>query len=155
MPLALWSEEPGTYRERLPRVESSPASTEPAERIQAVGMIREPRGRTSETSQRDDPRQQTDEVSLHGGGRPGPVLRWNPKTRERSVDQLVWGRCRTIRTTLPLRSARSRQGRKPWPRTALGAEEAELTPAGLYPSVTGSAGRRRPAVSHRDAVKPD
>src|ERR1700733_1094883 len=44
-----------------------------------------------ETSQHRDPRHHTDEVSLHGGGRPGPVLRWNPKTRERSVDQLVWG----------------------------------------------------------------
>lgn len=44
-----------------------------------------------EPSQRRDPRQRMDEVSLHGGGRPGPVLRWNPKTRERSVDQLVWG----------------------------------------------------------------
>ena len=44
-----------------------------------------------ETSQHRDPRQRMDEVSLHGGGRPGPVLRWNPKTRERSVDQLVWG----------------------------------------------------------------
>ena len=44
-----------------------------------------------ETSQHRDARQHTDEVSLHGGGRPGPVLRWNLKTRERSVDQLVWG----------------------------------------------------------------
>ena len=44
-----------------------------------------------ETSQHRDPRQHTDEVSLHGGGRPGPVLRWNPKTRARSADQLVWG----------------------------------------------------------------
>ena len=44
-----------------------------------------------ETSQHRDPRQHTDEVSLHGGGRPGPVLRWNPKTRQRSVDQLIWG----------------------------------------------------------------
>ena len=44
-----------------------------------------------ETSQHRDQRQHTDEVSLHGGGRPGPVLRWNPKTRERSVDELVWG----------------------------------------------------------------
>jgi len=42
-------------------------------------------------SAHDEPRQQTDEVSLHGGGRPGPVSRWNPKTRQRSVDQLVWG----------------------------------------------------------------
>ena len=45
-----------------------------------------------ETSQHRDPRQHSDEkVSPHGRGRPGPVLRWNPKTRERSVDQLVWG----------------------------------------------------------------
>jgi len=43
------------------------------------------------TSQHPDPRQWTDEVSLHGGCRPRPVLRWNLKTRERSVDQLVWG----------------------------------------------------------------
>src|ERR1700721_4644783 len=41
--------------------------------------------------QHRDPRLRMDEVSLHGGGRPGLVLRWNPKTRERSVDQLVWG----------------------------------------------------------------
>jgi putative SOS response-associated peptidase YedK len=32
-----------------------------------------------------------DEVSLHGRGRLGTVLRWNPKTRQRSLDQLVWG----------------------------------------------------------------
>src|SRR5271156_3269958 len=44
-----------------------------------------------QTSQHDGQRQQMDEVSRHGGGRPGPVLRWNPKTRERSVDQMVWG----------------------------------------------------------------
>src|SRR5208283_957534 len=117
MPLALCREEPGTYKERLPRVESSSASTDLAERTQAVGLIREPRGRTIETSQGDDPREQTDEVSLHGEGRPGPVLRWNPKTRERSVDQLDWGLLPRVRATLPMRSARSWQGRKPWQRT--------------------------------------
>ena len=32
-----------------------------------------------------------DEVSLHGQGRPGTVLRWNPKTGQRHLDELVWG----------------------------------------------------------------
>ena len=32
-----------------------------------------------------------DEVSLHGQGRPGSVLRWNPKTGQRHLDELVWG----------------------------------------------------------------
>jgi putative SOS response-associated peptidase YedK len=32
-----------------------------------------------------------DEVSLHGQGRRGAVLRWNPKTGQRQLDQLVWG----------------------------------------------------------------
>jgi hypothetical protein len=32
-----------------------------------------------ETSQHREPRHRMDEVSLHGGGRPGPVLRWNPR----------------------------------------------------------------------------
>jgi len=32
-----------------------------------------------------------DEVSLLGQGRPGTVLRWNPKTGQRHLDELVWG----------------------------------------------------------------
>ena len=32
-----------------------------------------------------------DEVSLHGQGRPGTVLRCNPKTGHRHFDELVWG----------------------------------------------------------------
>src|SRR5579859_7241125 len=32
-----------------------------------------------------------DEVSRHGQGRPGTVLRWNPRTGQRHLDELVWG----------------------------------------------------------------
>ncbi len=32
-----------------------------------------------------------DEGSLHGQGRWGTALRWNPKTGQRQLDQLVWG----------------------------------------------------------------
>ncbi len=32
-----------------------------------------------------------DEASLHGQGRRGAVLRWNPTTGQRQLDQLVWG----------------------------------------------------------------
>jgi putative SOS response-associated peptidase YedK len=33
----------------------------------------------------------TDELSLHGQGRRGTVLRWNPQTGQRHLDELVWG----------------------------------------------------------------
>lgn len=32
-----------------------------------------------------------DEISLHGQGRPGTVLRWNSRTGQRHLDELVWG----------------------------------------------------------------
>jgi putative SOS response-associated peptidase YedK len=38
----------------------------------------------------DDAPDVMDEISLHAEGRLGTVLRWNPKTRQRSLDQLVW-----------------------------------------------------------------
>ena len=150
MPLALCREEPGTYREHLPRVEFIFGSGG-ASRTDSSTWID---SRTKRLHHQDEPARRSAATNGRGqppwGGRHGPVLRWNPKTRERSVDQLVWGLLPhdTEDPTNALRPIMARAD-------AFGAEEAELTPAGLYPSVTGSAGRRRPAVSHRDAVKPE
>ena len=42
-------------------------------------------------SEPEDPRPDIDAGTTHAPGRLGSVLRWNPKTGERHLDQLVWG----------------------------------------------------------------
>ena len=39
----------------------------------------------------EDPRPDIDAGTTHAPGRLGSVLRWNPKTGEHYLDQLVWG----------------------------------------------------------------